>query len=173
MPELKLEKLFAAIGSAMYEAQLAVKEIELAGYWRYFAPASMPEDDPSQERDSILGAQSSEVPLTPIMRRVVIPYPDGKGVQRELQVPLVSLVHHNAFNLDQVKLRMKVSASVDEDSGKLRVGVGSLKNRQSMNENDVAVEGLGETEHEIELIFKREAPSEGVARITQEATKLL
>jgi len=170
MPELKLEDLFSAIGGAMYQAQQAVKENELNGYWRYFEPAKVSNAQVSNE-DNAAAENAQTDAVMPIMRQIVIPSPDGKGSLREMQVPVVSLVNHNAFNLEQVKVRMRVTASVDENSGDLMVGIGPL--RRKTDDEDGSPANSAGTEQEIELVFKREEASEGIARITQEATKLL
>lgn len=75
--------------------------------------------------------------LVPLMRKVVIPRPGEKGVLKEMDVPLVTLVPHNTFSLDQVKLKMRVSASVDEASGgAMKVSLMPLPRRK---ENDARV----------------------------------
>lgn len=168
MADLKLDHLFAAIGSAMYEAQQAINTNELNGYWRYF------EQDPSlktkNQQEGGENAEEANNVVAPVMRRLMIPYPEGG--YREIQVPVVSLVNHNSFSLEQVKFRMNVKTTVDENTGALRVSVGPFRRKNCQDKQDNSVDHQ-EDLHEIELTFKRGDSSEGIARITQEITKLI
>ena len=93
-----------------------------------------------------------------------------------MDVPLVTLVHHNTFALDQVTLKMRVSASVDEAGGPLKVSLMPLSRRNGnddVSDSANAADRIEEPGQEIELVFRREAPPEGISRITTEAVKLL
>jgi hypothetical protein len=168
MPELGMEKLFAAIGSAMNEAQYAVEEGALIRYLRHFQ-APLKAGGARQTG----GDGDFDDAITPKMQNIDIPNPDGSGVSRRLRVPLVTLYNHSTLELDQVKLRMKVSTSVDKDSGDLRVEIGPLKAAANPAADGEAQESKEDGLHEIELTFKRKDASEGIARVTQEAVKLL
>ena len=171
MAEINLSDLFSAISLAMTDAQEAVTRSTLDRYWNYF-----------RQTGNLRGKDASgnalpEDALVPLMRKVVIPRPGEKGVLKEMDVPLVTLVPHNTFSLDQVKLKMRVSASVDEASGgAMKVSLMPLPRRK---ENDAVSDGenaagsFEEPGQEIELVFRREAPPEGISRITTEAVKLL
>ena len=170
MAEVNLSDLFSSISLAMTDAQEAVTRSTLNRYWNYFRQAG------DLRGGSALANELPEDALVPLTRKVVIPRADEKGVLKEMNVPLVTLVHHNTFALDQVTLKMRVSASVDEAGGSLKVSLMPLARR---NENDAVSDGANaagrveEPGQEIELVFKREAPSEGISRITTEAVKLL
>jgi hypothetical protein len=174
-------KLLATIGQAIFEAQQSIKAYELSSYWRYFS-AMTPDGDSAPVRLTGSGQPSmpdeatpdGSQPLMPKLQRIRIPYPDGNGAQNELNVPLLSLVHHSVLTLDEVKVRMKVSAFADEDSGALHVDVAPARHAPAGTSGQEHVGTVpAPNEHEIELVFRRDAPSEGVARITQEITKLL
>ena len=170
MAEVNLSDLFTAISQAMLDAHQAVTRSTLDQYWDYFRPSRLPRDG------RMASAGEMEDALVPVTRKVVIPTPDGNGVFSELSVPLVTLVHHNTFSLDQVKLRMRVSASVDQAGGPLKVSLAPLRRQNHRGTADDAPDTAGQSEEpdqEIELVFKREAPAEGISRITTEAVKLL
>lgn len=71
---------------------------------------------------------------------------------------------------------MRVSASVDRAGGPLKVSLapcgGKTVTAWQMMRRDTAGQPE-EPDQEIELVFKREAPAEGISRITTEAVKLL
>ncbi len=171
MAEVGLAELFTAINEAMLHAQAAVTRLTLDEYWRYFQPTNILRRDGDDQANS-----PHEEALAPVTRRIVIPYPDDSGVLKEINVPLVTLVHHNTFNLDEVKLKMRVATSVDRPGGPLKVSLQPLSRVQETDgKNDVtdAAGKLEEPGQEIELVFKRDAPPEGISRITNEAIKLL
>lgn len=168
MADVSLSDLFSAISRAMLDAQQAVAQASVSQYWNYFRPADMP-------RDSLVvqsGAPEGDA-LVPLMRKIVIPAPDGRGVVSELSVPLVSLVNHGSFSLDQVTLKMRVAASVDEAGGPLKVSVLPARRKDERLEATDGQDASPDTAQEIELVFRREAPAEGISRITTEAIKLL
>ncbi len=170
MAEVNLSDLFAAISQAMLEAQQAVTRSTLDQYWDYFRLSRLSRDGRMTDAGDVEDA------LVPLTRKVVIPTPDGNGVFSELSVPLVTLVHHNTFSLDQVKLRMRVNASVDRAGGPMKVSLAPLRRQNRRDMADEAPDAAGQSEEpdqEIELVFKREAPAEGISRITTEAVKLL
>ncbi|MDR1310581.1 MAG: DUF2589 domain-containing protein [Burkholderiaceae bacterium] len=151
MDAIRLDHLISAIGQAMEEACQTINRSGLAGYWSYFSRRDMPD-----------GASA----MVPAMQRVLIFTPDGSEVMKELHAPLVSLVPHYSFQLDQVKVRMKVCASLESDHLRVRVGPSGQQGSSD------SLQG-SEPPHEIELVFKRDEPAEGISRITQETVRLL
>ena len=171
MAEVGLTELVTAINQAMLDAQSTVTRSTLDEYWRYFRPVN----GLLQAGEEGINDLTEEA-LVPVTRKVVIPYPDDKGVMKKIDVPLVALVHHNTFNLDEVKLKMRVSTSVDKPGGPLKVSLQPLRRPPSDDgKNDLPDSSgkIDEPGQEIELVFKREAPPEGISRITNEAIKLL
>ena len=165
MADVSLSDLFSAISRAMLDAQQAVSQASVNQYWNYFRPAD-------GLRDSLAGQAgvAEGEALVPLMRKIVIPAPNGKG---ELSVPLVSLVNHGSFSLEQVTLKMRVAASVDEAGGPLKVSVLPARRRDETLQATDGQDAVPDTAQEIELVFRREAPAEGISRITTEAIKLL
>lgn len=102
MAEVGLADLITAINQAMLDAQTAVTRSSLDEYWNYFRPANVLRQSGEDETNDL-----AENALAPVTRKVVIPFPDDTGVMKTIDVPLVALVHHNTFNLDEVKLKMR------------------------------------------------------------------
>lgn len=171
MAEVGLADLITAINQAMLDAQTVVTRSSLDEYWNYFRPANVLRQSGEDETND-LAADA----LAPVTRKVVIPYPDDTGVMKTIDVPLVALVHHNTFNLDEVKLKMRVTTSVDRPGGQLKVSLQPLHRTQNTEGKNDLPDASGKVEEpgqEIELVFKREAPPEGISRVTNEAIKLL
>lgn len=171
MAEVGLAELFTAISQAMLDAQTAVTRSALDGYWRYFRPSGALK----REGDRQAGA-TEEAALEPVTRKIVIPYPDDSGVMKEINVPLVALVPHNTFNLDEVRLKMRVAATMDHPDGPLKVSLlpmHRLPEADGKNDLPGSAGKVEEPGQEIELVFRRDAPAEGISRITNEAVKLL
>ena len=168
MADVSLSDLFSAISRAMLDAQQAVSQASVNQYWNYFRP----EDGLRDSLAGQAGVAEGEA-LVPLMRKIVIPALNGKGVASELSVPLVSLVNHGSFSLEQVTLKMRVAASVDEAGGPLKVSVLPALRKDERLEATGGQDAMPDTAQEIELVFRREAPAEGISRITTEAIKLL
>lgn len=171
MAEVGLAELFTAINEAMLDAQAAVTRSTLDEYWRYFQPANALRRNDDEQANAM-----HEEAIAPVTRKIVIPYPDDRGVLKEINVPLVALVHHNTFNLDEVRLKMRIATSVDRPGGPLKVSLQPRRRAQdTAGKNDSLDTGgkIEEPGQEIELVFKRDAPPEGISRITNEAIKLL
>jgi hypothetical protein len=184
MADIRMEQLLALVGRAILEAQQSLRAHELASYWRYFN-AITPEGEATpavlagQEDGAALprpeaAIPADDLPLTPKLRRIRLPRPEGGGAQNELYAPVLSLVHHNALTLDEVRVRMKLAAVADEKTGALHVRVGPAgPSSPDASLQDKAQTAPASGEHEIELVFRQNAPAEGIARITQEITQLL
>lgn len=78
----------------------------------------------------------------------------------KIEVPIVSLVNHSSMCLDQVKIKMNVIMSANSSN---QIGVALSSGKEDGN-NPIT--------NEIELIYKRNDPSEGISRVTQETLKL-
>lgn len=75
-----------------------------------------------------------------------------------MEVPLVSLVNHNALGLTGVRLSMNVTAK--DEGGRLLVGVDRPEEGDALS-------------HRLELEFGKVAPAEGAARIVDRENQFL
>lgn len=80
------------------------------------------------------------------------------GGQGAVNVPLVSLVNHNALGLTGVKLSMNVTAK--DEGGQLLVGVDKPEEGDTLS-------------HRLELEFGKVSPAEGAARIVDRQNQFL
>jgi hypothetical protein len=96
-------------------------------------------------------------------RTVSIPVfkPDGTSVVRD--IPLVTLLKHDSLHLDEVKIKMAFRASWNDQSEGMTIDL------VSSGENDPAAEPA----QEVQLVFKRGEPPEGIVRINNELTKII
>lgn len=93
--------------------------------------------------------------------KVVMPTGNGDEV---VQVPLIALMHHHTLQLQETRVKLNVKTDLQNEN--LNVEIGAIPS---------GANGQGQDEHmhQIELVFKSTAPSEGVSRIHQEANKFL
>lgn len=179
MADMDMSALFQAIGVAIRDAQQAIETHAVQQFVQHFeqlppeqAKAAMGEKAPeasvaTDAADAAVPGEAAEAPpvLAPRMLRVALPGPGGTS--RLAEVPTVALSHHSALALDQVTVRLTVSASLDDKTKRLRVTPLALK----------AVPGEAAEKpkdaQEIELVFKRDEAPEGFARLSREAVKLL
>ena len=143
--ELELTSLMSAIGQAVRDAQSCLDRRAVADYCAYF-----------QGQSGENGVESLD--LTPVRRYFTLP---GEGGGRRLEVPEVALARHDTVMLDTVHVSLNVLASLRKEDGAVMVEVGP---------------GGGEGEKppysRIELTFRGAPPSEGIARISQDACKM-
>jgi len=155
MAEITLEQFCSLVGAAVQQAQQSIENYACHSYWQYFEPAA--------STDAGDNAEGGEV-FTPKFRRIRLPGP----VEREVRVPLLSLVNHAAMSLEQVKVRVKVQAKSTPVDG-LKVEIAPLGPQDAVQETNTTEA----PENTIELTFKKAMPTEGVSRILQEAVKFL
>lgn len=176
MADMDMSALFQAIGVAIRDAQQAIETHAVQQFVQHFeqlppaqARAAMGEKAPESPdaADAAAAPEPAEAPpvLAPRMLRVALPGPGG--TPRLAEVPTVALSHHSALALDQVTVRLTVSASLDDTSKRLRVTPLALKAAPGE-----AAEKPKDAQ-EIELVFKRDEAPEGFARLSREAVKLL
>lgn len=143
--EWELTSLMSAIGRAVRDAQSCLDRQAVTDYCAYF------QHDPHES-----GTKGLE--LTPVSRCFALP---GEGGSRRIEVPEVALARHDAVTLDTVHVSLNVLASLREGDGAVMVEVGP---------------GGGEGEKppysRLELTFRGAPPSEGIARISQDACKM-
>ncbi|WP_087065758.1 DUF2589 domain-containing protein [Intestinibacillus massiliensis] len=144
--QLGLGELIAAIGQDVSEAQKAVEARGIQNYLSYFRTADAPD-----------AASAEHHPQT---ATVLIPSPDGTR-QNLVEVPLVTMAHHNTVELENVRIKLHASLASAED-GRMLVDV-----------NAPEPDGLPGVLTEMELCFRCGDPTEGVARVNTELNKFL
>lgn len=144
MQEVKFETLVASIGISLQKAR---KIIENENTDLYFEGYHKPEN--------------SGAAYTPITRPISIPAGNAAGRERIIEVPLTALENHSNLMLDSVDINLKFTAS--EKDGELYIGI------KSDRESDEAQNDYSE----MSLHFKKADASEGIARLTDQAVKLL
>ena len=147
--EMKMGDLVASIGRSMADAQQAIAYHAIENYLNYFHPLS----------------RSGDGALSPETATLMIPSPDGKEAGRSIDVPLVALSQHSNLELENIQIKMYVSAKTDEE-GNVTVDL----NAPGGNER-AAREECRMTE--MELSFQRQKPPEGTSRILSQINKAL
>lgn len=160
MAEVNLSALFTAIGNAVNEAQQAIGRDAIDRHWQeYYRNCKATEE----------GADGMEG-IVPRTKRIFLP--SSSSEEKVVNVPILTMVHHGVMTLDQVKVRLNVRAVVDETTGGLKVAAVPFRQetKEFMGEKETE---SGVAENVVELVFQREAPPEGVARIVQENNKFI
>ena len=152
MADLDLLSLLSAIGGAIKDAQRTLETVHLEHYLQHF---EQKEDDAGPF-------------LQPKTIRLAVPQPNGEN--RMMEVPLVALVRHHALSLEQVTVRLAVGADVDKGTGRIRATLGPAPKPPP---EDADGKAAPQSRQEIELVFKRDDTPEGLARLSDEAVKLI
>ena len=189
MADMDMSALFQAIGVAIRDAQQAIETHAVQQFVQHFEPlppeqaraamgekaaaateATAPDATGTEATgtDAAVAPEAAETPpvLAPRLLRVALPGPGG--APRLAEVPTVALSHHSALALDQVTVRLTVSASLDDKTRRLRVTPLALKAATAGEAAEKPQDA-----QEIELVFKRDEAPEGFARLSREAVKLL
>lgn len=147
--QIELSRLITATGQAISEAQRAVAAHAIENYFTYFQKTGSAEN----------GMQT----YTPNTTDILIPPVDGSGAPSCVSVPLVTMAHHNAMGLRDVRIKLSGTAAVDADEKVL------------LDLTPSTPDGAADTVHhtELELCFRCDEPPEGAARINTEMNKLL
>ncbi|WP_455654521.1 DUF2589 domain-containing protein [Phascolarctobacterium sp.] len=156
MAELSFKDLFTTIGQAIQDAQQAIELHSYNNYWQYFSSVTPTNDLPTEDI------------VQPTIKKILLPGSGSDGGKRELLVPVVALVNHAPMSLEEVKVKLKVK-TVTPAANQLQLSLGALTaadeaNTDTDKQDDANI---------IELTFKKAPPTEGIARITQEAVKIL
>lgn len=151
MSEIEIGNLMKGISKAIKEAQGHIEDCSTKNFYSYF------EEQKGNEKDS--GSLRSKTKIFQI--------PQSSGGYIERNIPVVSLVNHHSLQLEEVRLKMQVTSSWDNEKNKLMVTVEPIRHDLDANERK------NEKYAEIELIFKRNDAPEGVQRILLEHYKIL
>lgn len=151
MSEIEIGSLMNGISKAIKEAQELIEDQSRESFNRYFVTENTNANEP--------------VPLRPKMMKIQIPNAAGEYIEKD--VPIVSLVNHHSLQLEEVRLKMQVTGSWDNETDKLMVTIEPIRHDLDASERKY------EKYTEIDLIFKRNNAPEGVQRILLEHYKVL
>lgn len=144
MANINLSELFTQIGLSMQEAQQKIEQFNYLTFINQFKNVNNSND----ENSSIL------VPKTQQFSFKI------NDTTQILDVPIITLFNHNNLNLSEVKVSLNIKNFISNNK-LLNIEVGSNQNNNESNTN----------EGTIEIIFKKDTTTEGIARIKQEAIK--
>lgn len=142
---MDMSKLVSSIGIAVQQAQHHIEEHQAQQYLHYFDAS---------------GSENGEQEQGLAPKTCLLNLP-GEG--EAVQVPLLSLVHHNNMNLDQLTIKFRV------DMAEMKEGIDLQTGACTKSEAEAAASGSGE----VELIFRQSPAPEGIARITQCADQFI
>lgn len=138
-------KMEDLIGAVGVSVQRAQNMLEQAAMDQYLNYFERP--DAAIEEDSAM-------PRAMAARTLCLALP---GEERLVEVPLLAFTSHNTLRLEQVNVKLNLVPAVAEENGGL----------------DVAAGPAGEESHTVEMVFRCEGPNEAVARISDNANKLI
>ncbi len=138
---MKIDSLIRTVGSAVQQAH---RDIENNTVFRFF----------DNYFDKIPTNSLTET-YSPKMIQVEIPSFESDRPAKVVYTPVAALVHHNALNIDSVKLNLNISVS-DENEDSLDVST------KDMSENSDSPEVKSGS---LEIVFKCSGTPEGIARI--------
>lgn len=151
MSEIEIGNLVNEISKAIIEAQEQIEGYYRRNFNNYF------ETENANAKES--------APSRPKMTKIQIPNAAGEYVEKN--IPIVSLVNHHSLQIEEVRLKMEVTGSWDNETDKLMVTVEPIRHDLDANERKY------EKYIEIDLIFKKADAPEGVQRILLEHYKIL
>jgi hypothetical protein len=102
----------------------------------------------------------------PTPRMVSVPLPAADGTWRTREVPEIALMHHHALQIEEVRLKFRVTMSEGE------VGQGVMV-ELSRPADPSAAQAVAPGSGEVEILFRRGDPPEGIARVSGEYYKTL
>lgn len=145
MEEVKFEKLVGSIGTSIQKARKAIETQTVELYFQEYEASGDNSDT-----------------YAPVTRRIQMPANIAPGSNGKIiEVPLTALHNHNTLVLDSVDINLKFVAS--EKDGELYLGIKPLNEPEEVR-TDYS---------EMSLHFKKADASEGIARLTDQAVKLL
>lgn len=158
---LGINQLIESIGKAVSEAQLDMEKKSLCQFFEYFEERRGGEED------------ADNVELRPITAKILMPRSDDITKTIDVEVPLLSLVHHNQVSLDKVSVKMKVNLYMD-DNNEIRADMNMPVSGRTASANDTGEETADQARtHEIELVYQVSDKSEGLSRVVQNITKTI
>ena len=148
--KLELKNLIASLGLTVAEAQREMETNAIGNFLSYFDTDSTGVDA-KNDSHSVLEAMMIQIHL-----------PCGNG-EKTVSVPVAALALHNSLDLEEVIFKMNIRPTV-EASNTVCCDVSAP---------DTEDESDGDNRSSMELVFKRNAPSEGIARLYTEFCKII
>jgi hypothetical protein len=151
MAAILFDDILTGLSQAIQKAQAAID----AQHYETFKALLSAEENTEDDQGNRTQAIKSRTVLLPMLK------PDGTTVVRK--IPLVTLLKHDSLHLDEVRIKMAFRASWNEKTNGMSL--------------DVVIPAEGESaegpSQEIQLVFKRGDPPEGIARVNNELTKII
>lgn len=91
------------------------------------------------------------------------------GEKEAVEISAAALLHHQTILLDEVSVRMGVY--LRNDGTKVMAKLGACTKDRGKGKNEKETAGAATEISEINLVYKREPASEGIARITNQLNK--
>jgi hypothetical protein len=153
MPGLSFQDFLTGISAAIQHAQSAIDSYQLNVYKDYI-----------KEKKSAAG-DGVEKNIT-VLKTISMPLPQPDGTCKVREIPLVTLINHDSLHLEEVRIKVSLSALWDEAENNMMVDLNMPYNKTEENET-------GKPQQQIELIFKRGESPEGIARVINELSKTI
>lgn len=148
--KLELTELITSLGLTVSKAQKEMETNAIGNFLSYFDTQPIRAD--------------AEAPSTTALeaKTISINIPCGNA-EKTVSVPIAALALHNSLELEEVIFKMNIQPIV-EDQKVVCCNVDSLETTEEKNTDNNS---------SMELIFKRNAPSEGIARLYTEFCKTI
>lgn len=143
MKEVRFEELLISMGESVQKASKMIERNAVSLYFDDYEPYN----------------DNSYKPKT---KSVYLPVSAEKNAQlRNIKVPLTALCNHNSMSLSSINIKLKFIPIIRDTELFLDI--------KKMEE-----EGIEKCDYsEMELCFKNESASEGMARVNENSTKIL
>ena len=149
--KLELTDLITSLGETVTKAQREMETNAIGNFLNYFDTHSINADTETSP-DSVLEAKTI---------KINIPCSNG---EKMVSVPIAALALHNRLELEEVSFRMNIQPLV-EDQNVVYCDVGAPDTTEETDAEN--------NNSSMELVFKRNAPSEGIARLYTEFCKTI
>ncbi|MDX2362462.1 MAG: DUF2589 domain-containing protein [Crocinitomicaceae bacterium] len=150
MSNLKLDDLITSVSDSITKVHERIEAHDIEMFKNYM--------DLTKNEEGVV------TEMKPHMVKIALPNKDGEFVPRE--IPIIALANVSSLELDKVKVKISFNAGWGSDDGGMDVNVGSTKKREGRD-------GSAGMRNEIEICYMRDETPEGLAKITNEFTKVI
>ncbi len=159
MAAQNLDKLIATLSKSIRDALNAVEEQSIHTLMDHF---------------EVVVGQNGQKTVTPKM--ITMPFPMADGSFKPRDIPSVALLHHNALQMEELRIKFRVGLS--DSSGTESVQVELAPSPPVRMERAPSADPGSETQDgsnfaEVDIFFKRGEPPEGTARVIREYNKCI